>query len=440
MILVRPEVLSLQKRIRYLGGLMFLILLNTNLLRSIKDSVVPLRLGAEAISFVRIYFELPFLGVCVVIYRICMKRFSQLFLFRCLCGFYAASIILWTIYTQYAALSSPNMLLTPLARCFADFPYAFLYILFDLWPLMAYTNFYWELSNRIFSSQEAKIAYPRFTLMGQSNLFVAGILIILCALSADAPFLCPVRDPPFMALIAVVNCGFLERMYTRLSPAARIVPADPSGTAPSLYQVWKEPLFFHIFISLIAYTSAICVIEIMCLHHLRKMFFKTQQLLLIQGFSILGLGCMMSLLSLWGRRILALFPLSWALDILPISLFICGMSAFLSLFIKAPPPVIVCLFISTFVGARALKYALYDPAKEIATMERPEDVKRVGRIVDMTGIGLGRFLAHLFPVILLQCLPAQTYDTLFPLMAGYFTLFVLILWISTRRMGRAFAS
>lgn len=198
---------------------MFLILLNTNLLRSLKDSIVPLKLGVETLSFVRIYFEFPILCILSLLYRLCIKKVSQTTVFRWVIGFYIVLIISFNIfYNLDNTIQKDVSRLTKFEQSIYYWPYSMAYVLFDLWPLIAYINFYWELSNRVYTVEDAKIAYPRYAVIGQSNLLISGGIIIASTYLESVAICDEQLRANGVILYLVVFCLMtIERLYSSLS-------------------------------------------------------------------------------------------------------------------------------------------------------------------------------------------------------------------------------
>ncbi len=422
-----------------LSSLMFLVLLNTNLLRSLKDSIIPLKLGVEALSFVRIYLEIPILCLWVFIYRFWIDRASQATLFKSVVGFYFILTVLFSLY------SSSDLFLTepfhsPKSKIEISlyyWPYSLVYVLYDLWPIFTYMNFYWELSNRLFTIQEAKIAYPRYYLIGQSNLLISGAIIMASTFfDSMSVFGCILESKSLIVILACVNFIFIERLYTGLSKYVPINTDNKVFKRIAIWEVWRIPFYKLLFFSLVSYYAAICLLEIMCIYYLRARYPQLNDLMFVQGLSVLSLGILTILLSYLSRKLLLILKISTSLQILPLCLLILGVSSFILLIWNNEASHNWVLFLITFIVGRGIKYTIYDSAKEISTIPLKNEIKRMGRVVDVVGTGVGRFMGHFIPVVVFTVFPFATYDGITNIVAVLFITFSIIFYISNKKLGR----
>lgn len=415
---------------------MFLILLNTNLLRSLKDSIVPLKLGVETLSFVRIYFEFPILCILSVLYSVCIKYVSQAKAFRWVIGFYIVLIILFNVfYNSDVKLQAEAPHLTRLEQSIYYWPYSLIYVLFDLWPVIAYTNFYWELSNRVYTVEAAKVDYPRYAVIGQSNLLISGIIIIASTFFESVAICNEQLRSNGVILYLVIFCLMtIERLYSSLSKKVVINPSLINSKKLLFRDIFQESFYKLMFFSIIFYYASICILEVLCIHYLRLLFHSTSEFMLIHGLSMVFLGIITVSLSYVGRKVLQAFDISMVISILPLFLLIFGGMAFVSMIYQIEAKYRLLIFLFTFVLGRGIKYTLYDSAKEIVTIPFRNDIKRLGKISDMLGVGTGRFLAHLFPVMLFTAFPYANYESISGILTVLYLIMVVLLYVVSNRM------
>lgn len=419
--------------------LMFLILLNTNLLRSLKDSIVPLKLGVETLSFVRIYFEFPILCILSILYSVCIKYVSQEKAFRWVIVFYIVLIILFNVFYNYdVTLQVEVSHLTRLEQSIYYWPYSLIYVLFDLWPVIAYINFYWELSNRVYTVDAAKVVYPRYAVIGQSNLLISGFIIIASTFLESVAICNEQLRANGVIIYLVVFCLMtIERLYSSLSNQVGIKSTLINSKKLFFLDIFQESFYKLMFFSIIFYYASICILEILCIHYLRLLFHTTSEFMLIYGLSMVSLGIITVSLSYVGRKLLQALDISMVISILPLFLLIFGSMAFVSMICQIDDKYSLFLFLFTFVLGRGIKYTLYDSAKEIVTIPFRNDIKRLGKISDMLGVGTGRFLAHLFPVILFTVFPYANYENISGILTVLFLIMVILFYVVSNRMCKA---
>lgn len=417
--------------------LMFIILLNTNLLRSLKDSIIPLKVGVETLSFIRIYFEFPILCALSFIYRISIKYVPQLIIFRCVIIGYLIFISLFFLYCAYDDALQWEVRLTKFDRSVYFWPYSLFYVMCDLWPVIAYTNFYWELSNRVFVIKDAKITYPKYFIIGQSNLLISGAIIM-----ASSVFELQIPSKETIKVNELIMCVIMgcfviiERLYSSLSRQTRTNPSHQISNRLSFKDIWQKSFFKLMFLSIIFYYSSICIIEILCMHYLRQLYHSTTELMCVHGVSLVSLGVLTVLLSYVSKRVFCVLSISVVLKILPLFLLIVGSFGFLSLLYQIEPKYSLLMFLFSFVLGRGIKYTLYDSAKEIATIPFRVDIKRLGRLLDMLGVGGGRFIAHVLPVVLFTVFPYAHYGNISGSVIILYLTMVVLFYGVTHRLGR----
>lgn len=90
-----------------------------------------------------------------------------------------------------------------------------------------------------------------------------------------------------------------------------------------------------------------------------------------------------------------------------------------------------------FVLGRGIRYTPYESAKEIATITFQNDIKRLGKISDMLGVGTGCFLAHLFPVILFTAFPHANYENISGILSILYLIMVVLFYVVNNRMCKS---
>lgn len=274
--------------------------------------------------------------------------------------------------------------------------------------------------------------------MQQRHLLITGGIVVLSSVLGASSLLNTVYGAhAIMTLITCVNFIVIARLYQALSTQAhrdhekRYWPCMLPRT-----NILKYPFFRATFVSLMSYYASICLLEIISLYHLRTLYETLTDVMFIQGISTLCLGILTILFSLLLQRLLTLVDLTTILQILPYSLVILGAVSFALWLSNISLNVTLVLFLAAFTLGRSLKYTLYDSAKEIMNIPFHDEVKRSGKGIDMLGVGIGRFLAHLFPVIFFSWGGYSNYYQAYKVVALVFCCFVMIFLFSTQALGR----
>ena len=169
--------------------MMFCILFNYAMLRSIKDGFVVTSIGAEAISFLKLYGVLPSAVIAMLIYSKLVNIMSQQKVFYTIASFFIAFIALFAfvIYPnpeyfhpskesiETLAAQVPN--LQWFIRIGGSWSYAAFYIMSELWGSMLLSLLFWQFANQITKTTEAKRFYSHFGLIANLSLLLVSFIL-----------------------------------------------------------------------------------------------------------------------------------------------------------------------------------------------------------------------------------------------------------------------
>lgn len=156
-----------------------------SLLRGVKDSILVPDLGAELISFVKLYGVFP----STIIFFICFSKLANILsrdrLYYCIVSFFISFFLLYAfilnidleffqpdlseLITTYPNLKYQLIMIQ-------HWPATLFYIMSELSGTVILTLLFWQLANDIYSVKEAKKTYASFGLIGQLGLVLAGVV------------------------------------------------------------------------------------------------------------------------------------------------------------------------------------------------------------------------------------------------------------------------
>lgn len=181
-----------------LASIMFCALFNFSVIRSLKDSIIVPILGAEAISFLKLWLVLPIAVIVTIIYAKLSNIFAINHIYYSILAFFCIIFLLFAYHlypyqhlyhidedlankliSQYQYLKWP-------IKIFAKWSYALMYVVADLWSAVIINLIFWQLCNHFINQPAAKRFYPTFGMIGNMGLIFGGITLIILS---DASFI-----------------------------------------------------------------------------------------------------------------------------------------------------------------------------------------------------------------------------------------------------------
>ena len=171
-----------------LAILMFCVLLNQNILRILKDSVIISEVNVEIINFIKLYFVTPIAPIFLIIYSkmvnvLPLQRiYYYLLAFFCFFLFLFAFVIYPNVnYFHFdkayiAEFSENNPRLKWYMLIAGNWSFIMFYVLGELWPNIFYVLLFWQCANTITTTDQAKRFYTLVSLFGNSSLILVGLM------------------------------------------------------------------------------------------------------------------------------------------------------------------------------------------------------------------------------------------------------------------------
>ena len=173
--------------------MMLCMLFNFGTLRSVKDSLIVPNIGAEVISFLKLWLVLPSTIIFTLIYAKLSNKFEHEKLFYIIVSFFLLAFIIFT-YIIFPAhnkyhptpqhieyLISIYPYLKWFLKIMGKWSYALMYVFCELWSVVVINLLFWQYANGIFDSESAKRFYPFLGAIGNIGLIIAGNILVFCS-------------------------------------------------------------------------------------------------------------------------------------------------------------------------------------------------------------------------------------------------------------------
>ena len=458
--------------------ILFLTIFNYNALKTIKDSLVVPAVGAEAISFIKVYFVVPAAILFVLIY---MKLANIFYLRQIYIGIGTFYMLYFLVFAFVLYPYQDNIHPDPVVvknlinqkisifgyifsfehfkwflLLYSKWLYVLFYILAELWGSSMTFLLFWQFSNQIVPTSQSKRFYPMLNLFGSSGTFVVGLVIQYLSKKqfeivddGRAIFviqnLLSILTVSAFAILLVVIYIYRHLLNYRDLRTTNISLKDIKKKLPfkeSLRVVLSSRYLGYIVILVLAYGIAINIIEGPWKAKVRELYPTTNSYVQFMGIINQLNGALAIVFSLMGVFILRRYSWFAAAIVTPVMIFVTGVAFFsfvvfdqvsslvLENFTTASPLVLaVVLGGIQNVLSKSSKYGLFDSTKEMTYIPIDEELKSKGKAaVDVIGARVAKSGGAFIQSLLFMLFPAATYTTISPVLMVVLIL-VAILWI-----------
>ena len=465
-----------------LSLMLFFTIFCYNTLKAIKDSLIVPSIGAEALSFVKFYFVVPS-AVFVVILYISLSsriRFNRIYFY--IGSFYIVYFLLFAfVLYPYQDYFHPdpvkiNSLIAKEVQFFSftlkfthfkwllllygKWLYIVFYVLAELWGSTMTFLLFWQFSNRIIATNQAKRLYPMINLVGSFGTFVSGtaiknVSIFQKFISTDLKIVFTMQFLLSTMCIAAIFILIIFRYINdKIINESRIAEKSLSqeinmlqkktSFSESIRVIFSSKYLGYIVILVLSYGIAINLLEGPWKAKIKELYPQTDSYLYFMGHVNQWNGAVAIVLSLIGASLMKKYSWYTAAIITPIMIFITGIAFFSLVVFENSIHVILGtfftsainpLFLAVMLGAtqnvlsKSSKYSLFDSTKEMTYIPIEEELRSKGKAaVDVVGARLAKSGGALIQSLLFMIFPAATFSSIAPFLMLIFAI-VAIIWI-----------
>lgn len=457
--------------------LMLCILFNFSALRSVKDSLVVPSIGAEVISFLKLWLVLPFAILSTIIYVKLSNMIEMEYIFYSIVSFFLVIFISFAFiffpHQEYFHPSSEFVdFLTNeyqyfkwFIKIFEKWSYALIYIFSELWSVIVINLMFWQFANHIIATSNAKRFYPTLGMIGNLGLILAGNVVVLCS---D----CNIGEHIFiqnifgshalgnseitlkLIITIVVISGIIAMFLLRYISTNVLVHlkgftahdiADTQtklSVMDSIKLIMKSRYIGYIVTIIICYGLVINILEGPWKSKVRELYPTTQEYLSFMGSFNIWMGVSSVFFMLIGSNLLRRFDWFFSAVITPSMIGITGAIFFIFVIfseyftdilgIYSFNPIYAAVIVGAIqnILSKSTKYSLFDSTKEMAYIPLSKELRTKGKAAaEIIGAKVGKSLGAFIQSTTFIIIPTATFDSILPLLMVVF-LSVIILWIT----------
>jgi AAA family ATP:ADP antiporter len=466
------------KKFLPIAFMMFCILFNYCLLRSVKDGFIVTAIGSEALGFLKTYLVFPSAIVVTAIYSALCQYIDSKKVFYI---FAAVFISYFAFFTYVLFPNLPSYVIAqdyidsliawkPAAqwffRIYQNWTYASFYVVAELWGSMMLSLFFWQLANQVTRPSEAKRFYAMFGFLGNLGYVLAGYLLTTLLDSkiesdaAAANFMFILSLLVLSAVVMVALYGWVQCVVATdpllVDHAAQGATTKKKkaklGFWASMKVIFSSRYLALITALILCYGISTILIEGVWKDRIKALYPTKEGYTAFMGSFMFYQGLVAMVFMLVGANILRLVSWTTAAIITPMMLLVTGFFFFLFIFasksdaaifafVAVSNPLMWAVMIGSIQGilTKATKYSLFDPTQKMAYMPLSDDLKTKGMsAVEVIGGRLGKMGGGVILSTIFMVFPSYTFAEVTPILAVLCGIMVLTWIYSVRVLGHEY--
>ena len=454
--------------------MMMCALYNFAALRSIKDSLVVSNIGAESISFLKLWLVLPSAIIFTIIYLKLSNLVSLEKVFYIITSCFLLFFLFFStwMYPNKETLHPDPEYINSLIihyphikwflKIIANWTYAVMYIFSELWSVVIINLMFWQFANHMVETENARRFYPLFGMIGNIGLVIAGNVMVYFsdiqgvpesfinlayhknAVGADISLKLSIFSVIGSGIIMIClmyhlnNRVISNKLYNQKNTEDTITKLSFSD---SVKLIFSSKYVGYITIIIICYGLAINVLEGPWKAKIKELHPTQQEYLAFMGNFNIWMGASCITFMVIGSNILRFFGWKTAALFTPVIIGLTG-AAFFSFVLYSNyarnsdhilwfNPLIAAVLAGGLqnILSKSSKYSLFDSTKEMAYIPLSIELRTKGKAAaEVIGAKFGKSLGAVIQSSIFTIFPTTNFSELTSILLIIF-LCVIIIWI-----------